>query len=173
MRSQRAEENRQQGLPGGAMATFLPHLLVQLIALFAASGGLIVLAFSEWSGAIFAVLFLLFQVCLHFFIKSTNSYVQVMAAAPLRGVMQVVQSAFVVMGVAALGLLFFWLFQWCFFYWNNESASGDFYFDWHGAVLSQVPSLVWVGAVGEVIRQGYPLVLRGAAQLQKYFTTWG
>ncbi|GAA4444211.1 hypothetical protein GCM10023188_45880 [Pontibacter saemangeumensis] len=173
MHSQRAKETRHGDPAGGAMATFLPHLLVQLIALFTASGGLILLAFSEWSGAIFALLFLLFQVCLHFFIRSTNSYVQAISDRALHVVMQVVQSAFVVMGVAALGLLFYWLFQWCFYYWNNESASGDFYFDWHGAVLSQVPPLVWVGAIGEVIRQGYPLLQRGAAQLQKYFTTWG
>jgi hypothetical protein len=173
MRSQRAEETRQEGLPGGVMATFLPHLLVQLIALFAASGGLILLAFSEWSGAIFAVLFFLFQVCLHFFIKSTNSYAQAISDRNLRVVLQVVQSAFVVMGIAALGVFFYCLFQWCFFMVYNEGSDGSFYFDWHGAVLSLMPSLVWVGAIGEAIRQGYPLLKRGAAHLQKNFTTWG
>ncbi len=154
------------------MATFLPHLLVQLVALFTASGGLFLLTFSEWSGLIFAVLFIFFQVCLHFFILSTNSLVPATAELPLRVLLQVVQSAFIVLGLVALGILFWWLEEWCFFKIYNEPTGGSFYFNIHGVLLSLVPPLVEVGVLGEVIRQLYPYFKLARKLLQKYFTTW-
>jgi len=153
------------------MATFMPHLLVQVASLLISSGGFILLAFSQWSGLIYALLFLLFQVCVHFFIKSTNSYLQAIAAKPLRAMLQVVQSAFVVMGITALGIVFWALFQWCFFRVYNEGAGSGFYFDWHGAVLSLVPPLVWVGLIGEALRQLFPLLRQSVGLLRNYFAT--
>ena len=173
MSSQGAEvASQEENLPYGTMGTFVPHLLVQLVALLVASGGLILLAFSEWSGLLFALLFLLLQVCLHFFIKSTNSYVQAFPASPLRIVVQVLQSAFVVMGIAALGIVFWWLFEWCLFKVYNEGKGSDFYFDLHGVLLSLVPGLIWIGLIGEAIRQLFPVLKQGKGQFAKYFTTW-
>ncbi|WP_162052837.1 hypothetical protein [Pontibacter pamirensis] len=169
MSSQRAEANQKEKLTGGAMATFMPHLLVQLVALMSASGGLILLALSQWPGVLFALLFLLFQVCLHFFIRSTNIYVQSVPGKSLKLVMQVVQSAFVVMGIAALSILFWWLFEWCLFYLENGSSGSDFYFDLYGVVLSLVPDLVLIGLIGEALRQFFPHLRKAA--LMKYFTT--
>ncbi|RDV14642.1 hypothetical protein DXT99_13310 [Pontibacter diazotrophicus] len=169
MSSQGAKANQQEDLTGGAMATFMPHLLVQLVALLAASGGLILLALSQWPGIVFALLFLLFQVSLHFFIKSTNTYVQSVPVKSLQVGTQVVQSAFVVMGIVALSILFWWLFEWCLFHLENGSSGSDFYFDLHGVVLSLVPELLWMGLVGEGLRQLFPLLKKVA--LTKYFTT--
>ena len=154
------------------MATFMPHLLVQLVALLTASGGFILMAFSQWPGLVFALLFLLFQVCLHFFIESTNNYVQSVSGKPLQVLMQVVQSAFVVMGITALGILFWWLFERSLFYMENEGSGSNFYFDLRGVVLSLVPNLVLVGLIGEVVRQLFPLLKQGKQQLGKYFTAW-
>ncbi|GAB3537913.1 hypothetical protein GCM10027443_31790 [Pontibacter brevis] len=166
--SQRAEATYQESpAGGGVMATFLPHLLVQVIALLAGSNGLVVLAFSQWPGLLFALLFLLFQVCLHFFIKSTNSYVQSVSGKPLQLLLQVVQSAFVVLGMAALGILFWWLFEWSLFYLENAGRGSSFYFDLRGVVLSLVPNLVLMGLLGEAVRQFFPLLKQGRRQLVK------
>lgn len=173
MSSQRAEANQQEDLPGGVMATYMPHLLVQIIALLTASGGFILMAFSQWSGLIFALLFLLFQVCLHFFIKSTNSYVRAVPVKPLQIMTKVVQSAFIVLGMTAFCLLFWWLFQWCFFKVYNQGNGGGFYFDWNSAVLSLVPAMVWLGLTGEALRQFFPFLKQWKKQLRTYFTTWG
>lgn len=151
------------------MATFMPHLLVQLIALLAASGGLILMALSQWPGVLFAFLFLLFQVCLHFFIKSTNSYRSSIPGKALQVVMRVVQSAFVVMGIVGLSILFWWLFEWCLFHLESGSSEGAFYFDLRSVMLSLVPDLFWIGLVGEGLRQFFPLLRK--ATLTKYFTT--
>lgn len=173
MSSQRAEANQREALPNGVMSTFIPHLLVQLVALLTASGGFILMAFSQWSGFMFGVLFLLFQVCLHFFIKSTNSYVQGIPVKSLQLVTKVVQSAFIVLGMMAFCLLFWWLFQWCFFEVYNLGSGSNFYFDWNSAVLSLVPAMVWLGLAGEAIRQFFPFLKQWKKHLRTYFTTWG
>ncbi len=130
------------------------------------------LAFTEWSGLIFATFFLLFHTCLHYFIESTNHYVQLFSSQMLRITMQVVQSVFVVMGVIALGILFYELFQWCFFKVYNESQGGEFNFNWQQDIVSLAPPMLKLGLLGELIRQLFPLLLQCKKRTIKYFTTW-
>ncbi|MHA6249107.1 hypothetical protein ACXYMU_14295 [Pontibacter sp. CAU 1760] len=150
---------------GSAMSTFLPHLLVQITSLMVASGGFILMALSESAGFIFMLCFLLFHLCLHFFIKGTNSYAQAISSLPLQVVIKAIQSVFILMGMIALAVCFYELFQWTYFELYKEHQSEAFYFEWHHEIVSLAPPVLKVGLVGELIRQLFPYLWQGKREM--------